>query len=70
MGKRSRKVVDSVSREIGKKAAKRQELRQPDETIPHVGHPLDGSQYHNIIEEQVYSEQRPGPSENKPHRSE
>ncbi len=31
-------------------------------------HPLDGSQYHNIIEEQEYSERRPTPEEQKPWR--
>lgn len=31
-------------------------------------HPLDGSQYHNVIEEQVYAEQPPSAEEQKPWR--
>ncbi len=31
-------------------------------------HPLDGSQYHNIIEEQEYAERRPTPDEQAPWR--
>lgn len=38
----------------------------PCETLPHVGKPLDGSQYLNIIEEQIYSELPPTPEEQQP----
>lgn len=38
----------------------------PRETLPHVGKPLDGSQYLNIIEEQIYSELPPTPEEQQP----
>ena len=38
----------------------------PRETLPHVGKPLDGSQYRNIIEEQIYSELPPTPEEQQP----
>lgn len=31
-------------------------------------HPLDGSQYHNVIEEQAYSELPPTPEEQMPRR--
>lgn len=36
--------------------------------IPTREHALDGSQYHNIIEEQAYSELPPTPEEQKPWR--
>jgi hypothetical protein len=26
---------------------------------PHIGRPLDGSQYHDVVEEQMYAEERP-----------
>jgi hypothetical protein len=38
----------------------------PHETLPHVGKPLDGSQYRNIIEEQIYSELPPTTEEQEP----
>lgn len=38
----------------------------PKETCPHVGKPLDGSQFLNVIEEQIYSELRPTPQEQRP----
>ena len=38
---------------------------EPAETHPH---PLDGSQYHNVIEEQEYAERRPTPEEQRPWR--
>jgi len=50
---------------------------KPDDQTQSVGpppasssppHALDGSQYHNIIEEQVYAEQRPTAEEQKPWR--
>lgn len=36
---------------------------------PAAPHPLDGSQFHNVIEEQVYSELPPTPEEQMPRRS-
>lgn len=41
----------------------------PKETLPHVGKPLDGSQYLNVIEEQIYSELPPTPQEQQPIRA-
>jgi hypothetical protein len=37
--------------------------------VPYVGRPLDGSQYHDVIEEQIYADQRPGVEEQKPRRN-
>lgn len=37
--------------------------------LPYAGKPLDGSQYHDVIEEQEYAEQRPTPEEQKPRYS-
>lgn len=34
--------------------------------MPYVGKPLDGSQYHDVIEEQEYADQRPSQEEQKP----
>ena len=39
------------------------------ETSPHIGKPLDGSQYRNVIEEQVYAELPPTPQEQMPVRA-
>lgn len=36
---------------------------------PYVGRPLDGSQYHDVIEEQEYAEQRPTTEEQRPRYS-
>lgn len=41
----------------------------PKETLPHVGKPLDGSQYHTVIEEQIYSELPPTSQEQQPIRA-
>ncbi len=37
-------------------------------TPPVAPHPLDGSHFHSVIEEQVYSELPPTPEEQKPRR--
>ncbi len=34
-----------------------------------VPHPLDGSQFHNVVEEQEYSERPPTPEEQAPRRA-
>ncbi len=48
------------------------ELRKPGKhaipPLPTVGAPLDGRQYQNIVDEQIYSEQRPTASEQQPRR--
>lgn len=33
---------------------------------PYAGKPLDGSQYHDVIDEQQYADQRPTPEEQQP----
>ncbi len=40
----------------------------PSGTPPTASHPLDGSQFHNVIEEQVYSELPPTAEEQQPRR--
>jgi len=37
--------------------------------VPAAPHPLDGSQFHNVIEEQVCSELPPTPEEQMPRRA-
>ncbi|MCM0044130.1 MAG: hypothetical protein NBV65_05805 [Burkholderiaceae bacterium] len=37
--------------------------------VPAPPHPLDGSQYHNVIEEQAYAELPPTPEEQMPRRA-
>ncbi len=69
MEKRSKPVSSDTDRKIEGKSTKQEGAKRPDETIPHVGKPLDGSQYHDVVEEQKYSEQRPAPAENKPGRA-
>ncbi len=41
----------------------------PSVTSPAAPHPLDGSQFHNVIEEQVYSELPPTAEEQMPRRA-
>ncbi len=41
----------------------------PPDTPPAAPHPLDGSHFHNVIEEQVYSELPPTPEEQMPRRA-
>lgn len=36
--------------------------------VPSAPHPLDGSQFHSVIDEQVYAELPPTPEEQRPHR--
>lgn len=44
--------------------------RPPDKaTAPFAGKPLDGSQYHDVIEEQEYADRRPSPEEQTPRYS-
>lgn len=47
-------------------ARKKQDMNKPVPPLPTVGHPLDGSQFQNIVEEQKYSEQRPSREEQQP----
>lgn len=46
---------------------------EPKQTVPppspFAGKPLDGSQYHDVIEEQQYAEKRASPEEEKPRYS-
>ncbi len=47
---------------------------QPDPVTPvkdvtEAPHPLDGSQFHNVIEEQIYAELPPTPEEQQPRRA-
>lgn len=44
----------------------KEEPHGPHETLPHVGKPLDGRRYCNIIEEQIDSELPPTPEEEQP----
>jgi len=39
--------------------------KRPQEVIPHVGHPLDGSQYQDVVDEQLWAEKPPTPEEQK-----
>lgn len=44
--------------------------RPPDKApMPFAGRPLDGSQYHDVIEEQEYADRRPSPEEQTPRYS-
>ncbi len=42
-------------------------LQQPP-PVPAAPHPVDGSQFHNVIEEQAWSELPPTPEEQAPRR--
>lgn len=52
----------------GGKASTLEEQKAQAPAVPYAGKPLDGSQYHDVIEEQIYSEQRPRPEEEQPRR--
>ena len=60
------------SRKLGKVTSSRPAQENPTSSqyspVPAKEHALDGSQYHNIIEEQVYAEQPPTAEEQKPWR--
>lgn len=38
---------------------------RPGEGIPHVGRPLDGSEYLDVVEEQKYADKPPSPEERR-----
>lgn len=53
------------------KAARQAGPKQPLDKapMPFAGKPLDGSQYHDVIEEQEYADRRPSPEEQTPRHS-
>ena len=53
----------------GHEVAKQGGEHGPKETLPHVGKPLDGSQYFTVIEEQIYAELPPTQKEQQPIRA-
>jgi len=64
--------AESGRQRKGKQAAKQQgqeqqqkDPRENNEMIPHVGRPLDGSQYLDVVEEQAWADRRPSPEEEK-----
>lgn len=52
----------------GRNAPTLEEQKTQAPAAPYAGKPLDGSQYHDVIDEQIYSEQRPHPEEERPGR--
>ena len=42
-------------------------VQRPD-PVPAAPHPVDGSQFHNVVEEQAWSEMPPTPEEQEPRR--
>lgn len=38
---------------------------KPGEGMPHVGRPLDGSEYLDVVEEQQYADKPPSPEERR-----
>lgn len=61
------KTGGSSPRQSGKQAGTPQQgAKAP---MPFAGKPLDGSQYHDVIEEQEYAERRPSPEEQAPRYS-
>ncbi|MDB5798322.1 MAG: hypothetical protein JWP36_2224 [Paucimonas sp.] len=38
---------------------------KPGDGVPHVGRPLDGSEYLDVVEEQAYADRPPSPEERK-----
>ncbi|HJV76251.1 MAG TPA: hypothetical protein VJ654_18670 [Noviherbaspirillum sp.] len=53
----------AVPKKTARQAASKQVAPPPS---PFAGKPLDGSQYHDVIEEQAYAEKRSSPEEEKP----
>lgn len=47
------------------RAAASKAKERPAEVIPHVGRPLDGSQYQHVVDEQAWAEKRPTPEEQR-----
>jgi hypothetical protein len=65
MTQRSRSGLNRSGQRKAKQAAKQAQSKQSPEMIPHVGQPLDGSQYIDVIEEQAWADRRPSPEEEK-----
>ncbi len=47
------------------KEASRPSTTQPGDGVPHVGRPLDGSEYLDVVEEQKYADKPPSPEERR-----
>ncbi len=58
-----KKIDPKKSRNV---PAERSHLPRP---LPAAPHPLDGSQFHNVVEEQAYSELPPTAEEQAPRRA-
>lgn len=61
------KAGGAMSGRNQKQPAPQQPLNKPPQ--PFAGKPLDGSQYHDVIEEQEYAERRPSQEEQMPRYS-
>lgn len=68
---KSRHAPDKTGGSNPRKSGRQAGTAQPATTapLPFAGKPLDGSQYHDVIEEQEYAERRPSPEEQAPRYS-
>lgn len=62
-------VCESSMKMIDKTSRQNVQPSSSNPASPAPPHPLDGSQYHNVIEEQAYSELPPTPEEQQPRRA-
>jgi|GEM_PF-2969169 len=66
--KEAREIEKERDAEHGAQAAESDESKhaqRPAEVIPHVGRPLDGSQYQDVVDEQLWAEKPPTAEEQR-----
>lgn len=62
---REERELAREEREQSGTSEKRAPAERPQEVVPHVGHPLDGSQYQDVVDEQLWAEKPPTPEEQR-----
>jgi hypothetical protein len=70
MGKQIKHMTDEPDIGTGEKTPAQEEIEREEQSInvplPQAGHPQDGGQFPQVIEEQRYADERPTPEEQKP----
>lgn len=62
---REERELAREEREQGGISEKSPPAKGPQEVVPHVGRPLDGSQYQDVVDEQLWAEKPPTPEEQR-----
>jgi hypothetical protein len=71
MAKQTSHLMDEADIGSGEKSQAQKDIEREERTIsePHVGRAQNGSQFPQVVEEQMYSEQRPTAEEQRPRHS-